>query len=113
VRLSNISNIFEEGNIVMSSNPELGKEKSGRTMKDRLKQVDASCICGDCPTYASLGERDEYISYCFRGRSKKITEEVGCQCPDCPVWKETKFTKQYFCTRGTEQQQKEKKGKLQ
>jgi hypothetical protein len=93
----------------MSPNPAPEKEKPSKTMKNRLTQVDATCICRDCPTYASLGEKDDYISYCFRGKSKKITEEVGCQCPDCPVWKETKFTKQYFCTRGTEQQQK--KGK--
>nr|MDO8079569.1 DUF2769 domain-containing protein [Candidatus Freyarchaeota archaeon] len=94
----------------MSPNPESGKGKPSKTMEDRLKQIDLFCICSDCPTYAGLGKNDAYISYCFRGRSKKITGEVGCQCPDyCPVWKENKFTKQYFCTRGTEQQQK--KGK--
>ncbi|MHA1580352.1 MAG: DUF2769 domain-containing protein [Candidatus Freyarchaeota archaeon] len=37
-----------------------------------------------------------------RGKSKKITEEVSCTCPSCPVCKEMNFTKVYFCTRGTE-----------
>ncbi len=85
-------------------------EKLGKA-QEKLKRFENICICRDCPTYASLGEPDTYIVYChpLRGKSKKITEEVGCQCPDCPVWKEMKFTKDYFCTRGTEEQQKTKK----
>jgi hypothetical protein len=86
-------------------------EKSGKAPEKKLKQFEKICICRDCPTYASLGEPDTYIAYChpLRGKSKKITEEVGCQCPDCQVWKEMKFTKVYFCTRGTEEHQKAKK----
>ena len=85
------------------------EEKFMKALEERLKQVEPVCICEACPTYTNLGEKDDYIAYChpLRGKSKKITEEVSCTCPSCPVWKEMNFTKVYFCTRGTEQQQKE------
>jgi len=83
------------------------KTKS-ETTTERLKRVEAMCICEGCPTYLRLGETDDYIAYCFptRGKSKKIKEEAGCICPSCPVWTEMNFTKDFFCTRGTEKQQK-------
>lgn len=84
-------------------------EKLQKALEERLKYVDSVCICKSCPTYKKLGEEDDYISYCnpLRGKSKKIKKEAGCTCASCPVWKEMNFTKLFFCTRGTEQQQKE------
>jgi len=76
-------------------------------MEKRLKKLAPICICRNCPTYLGLGEEDDYIVYCFptRGKSKKIKDEVGCTCESCPVYEEMNFTKDYFCTRGTEEQQ--------
>jgi len=76
-------------------------------MAERLKHVEAGCICKGCPTYRALGTEDDYMAYCFstRGRSKKITEEKGCICASCPIFSEMKYTKDHFCTRGTQKEQ--------
>ena len=60
-------------------------------------------------TYLGLGEEDDYVVYCFptRGKSKRIKDEVSCICEPCPVYEEMKFATEFFCTRGTEEQQKE------
>lgn len=83
-------------------------EMTSEQMEKRLKEVESMCICEGCPTYLRLGEKDDYIAYCFptRGKSKKIENEVGCICSSCPVYEEMNFTTDYFCTRGTEKQQK-------
>ncbi len=79
------------------------------SIEERLKQVEGMCICEGCPTYLVLGETDDYIAYCFptKGKSKKIKEEAGCICGSCPVYSQMNFTRLFFCTRGTEKQQKE------
>ncbi len=85
----------------MESNPE--------AMEEKLKQVEGMCICEGCPTYLKLGESDDYIAYCYtRGKSKKIKDEAGCICSSCPVYAQMSFTKLFFCTRGTEKQQKKR-----
>jgi len=83
-------------------------ETTPAQMEKRLKEVESMCICGNCPTYLGLGEEDDYIVYCFptRGKSKKIENEVSCICEDCPVYEEMNFTGDFFCIRGTEEQQK-------
>lgn len=77
-------------------------------MEERMRNLEAMCICEGCPTYLGLGESDDYIAYCLphRGKSRKIEAEVGCICPSCPVFEQMNFTTDFFCTRGTEQQQK-------
>jgi hypothetical protein len=74
-----------------------------------LKEVESMCICEACPTYLGLGRTDDYIAYCFatRGKSKNIKKEAGCICPSCAVYEKMKFTTKFFCTRGTEKQQKQ------
>lgn len=83
-------------------------EAHSESMEKMLKEVESMCICEGCPTYFGLGMEDDYIAYCFatRGKSKKIKDEVGCICPSCPVYEKMNFTTEYFCTRGTEEQQK-------
>ena len=83
-------------------------EMTPEQMEKRLKKLEPMCICGNCPTYLELGEEDDYIVYCFptRGKSAKIKDELSCTCESCPVYKEMNFTTDYFCTRGTEKQQK-------
>jgi len=86
----------------------LSTKTNPKPTSKRLKRVEAMCICEGCPTYLRLGETDDYIAYCFptRGKSKKIKEEDSCICPSCLIWAEMNFTKDFFCTRGTEEQQK-------
>ena len=57
-----------------------------RPTTERLKRVEAMCICEGCPTYLMLNETDDYIAYCFPtgGKSKKIKEEA----PLASVWNE-------------------------
>lgn len=85
-------------------------EMTPEQMKERLKKLEPMCICENCPTYIGLGEEDDYIVYCFptRGKSQKIKDEVSCICPDCLVYEEMNFTTDFFCTRGTEKQQKKR-----
>jgi len=82
-------------------------------MEKMLKEFEPLCICGNCPTYLGLGEEDDYIVYCFpkRGKSKKIKDEVSCICASCPVYEKMNFKNEFFCTRGTEEQQKKVKSK--
>ncbi len=75
-----------------------------------LETLEVMCICEDCPTYTNMGKKDDYITYCYhlRGKSKKIKKEVKCLCPDCPVLVEMGYTKTFYCTRGSEKEQKGK-----
>ncbi len=77
-------------------------------MKKREEMVNSMCICRGCPTYTVLGKEDDYMGYCFpgRGRSKNIKDEQGCICGTCPIYGMFRYLTQYYCTRGTEQEQK-------
>lgn len=59
------------------------------------------CTCGSCPTYVKCGEA---WAYCLieSGKSKCITQEAGCICPDCPVQVQLGFGNQYYCIKGSE-----------
>lgn len=78
-------------------------------MDEKMKQmkdfVMNNCICESCPSYKDCGE-DYGFCYFSIGKSKCITEEKGCICPSCPVTKEMNLQKDYFCTRGSENDQK-------
>jgi len=75
-----------------------------KKMKDK---VIGMCICKSCPTYV---EGADPVGYCLPsiGRNEKITEEDQCICPGCPVFDDMNLTKTFFCTRGSEKEQKEK-----
>jgi hypothetical protein len=74
-----------------------------------VNKVESMGICEACPTYLGLGRTDDYIAYCFatKGKSKNIEKEASCICPSCPVYKKMNFKTDYFCTLGTEKQQKQ------
>ncbi len=82
---------------------------SAEELKNREEMVNSMCICRACPTYVALGKEDDFVGYCFpgHGRSKNITAENGCICGTCPVYGMYQYLTQYYCTRGTEQEQKE------
>ncbi len=66
--------------------------------------VREKCICKTCPTYVT---EETEIGFCHPliGKSKIITEEKGCFCPQCPVYKEKNMKNGYYCTRKSELEQ--------
>ena len=63
------------------------------------------CLCAMCPSYVDCNEE---IAFCLAvsGKSTCITEEQGCLCPGCPVLDEEGFSHVYYCTRGSENDQR-------
>ncbi len=65
------------------------------------------CICPGCPTYNDCAEKAQETLFCFIGRSSVcISEEKDCVCPICPVTPDLGLTKDFFCTRSSEGQQR-------
>lgn len=67
------------------------------------------CRCPDCPTYQECAEKADDRIFCTLGAGREgcITdEELGCICSTCAVYHDVGFEKQFFCTRGNEQQQR-------
>lgn len=79
---------------------------SPEEMEKMEQKVISMCICQSCPTYV---EGADPVGYCFPtiGKNDKITMEDQCVCPGCPVFEEMNLTKTFFCTRGSEREQKE------
>ena len=86
------------------------KIMSKMTEKQRMKIIKenmALCICLDCPTYNQCAQKKGELFYCVLGRSSTcITKESGCICPACPLTEKMGLTNQFFCTRGTEKEQR-------
>jgi hypothetical protein len=80
-------------------------EMSPEEMEKRKQMVLSMCICKSCPTFV---EGAMPIGYCLTtiGKNPKITEEKGCICPTCPVFSEMSLTKDYYCIKGSEKEQK-------
>jgi hypothetical protein len=78
--------------------------------KERMKAIEANkklCICEGCPTYNDCAREKKELLYCALGESPKcITEEVDCICPDCPITEKLGLKHDYFCTRGSEKEQR-------
>jgi len=71
---------------------------------DEKKEI---CICLSCPTYNDCADKAQEILFCIIGRSFKcISEEKDCVCPICPVTPDLGITKDFFCTRSSEGQQR-------
>lgn len=81
--------------------------------KENLKK----CICMKCPSYklgckmkampknmmtmmrGNISELDHFEGlFCAFEKSKCITEEEGCICATCEVYKDNSLDKLYFCT---------------
>jgi hypothetical protein len=88
------------------------QKMSGMTEEEQKKTVEAKkalCECPNCPTYNECAEEKAELLYCIAGVSPAcITEESGCICPACPVWDKIGFKNDYFCTKGTEKEQRKK-----
>ena len=81
------------------------EEMNPEEMKEMEQKVIGMCICRSCPTYV---QEADPIGYCFPtiGKNVRITEEDQCICPACPVFAQQSLTKIFFCTRGSEKEQK-------
>jgi hypothetical protein len=83
---------------------------SRMTDEERMEKIESFkslCICPSCPTYNKCAQEKDASLYCLLGASQKcIREEVGCICPACPLWEKTDFKNEYFCTKGTEREQR-------
>ena len=89
-------------------------EKQGKTaeeaeamiveFEEMLPKFKEQCICKTCPTY--VAEETE-LGFCHPliGQSNIITEEKGCNCPQCPVYTENQLKNGYYCTRKSELEQ--------
>jgi len=83
---------------------------SKMTQEERMKTIEANkalCVCPTCPTYNECAKEKDELFYCALGVSATcIIKESGCLCPACPITEKMGLTKDYFCTKGTEQQQR-------
>lgn len=79
--------------------------------RQRMEAVEAKkklCVCGGCPSYNDCAREKKELLYCTLGDSVEcITEEAGCICPSCPVTDQMGLNHDYFCTRGSEKEQRE------
>jgi len=67
------------------------------------------CICDLCPTYQACKgkkEGDEGFAFCTLGAGGCIDTEVECLCSTCPLSREMGLAYSFYCTRGSETQQK-------
>ncbi len=65
------------------------------------------CICPSCPTYNDCAEKAHETFFCGIGGSFVcISMEKDCVCPLCPVTPDLGLTKDFFCTRSSEGQQR-------
>jgi Zn finger protein HypA/HybF involved in hydrogenase expression len=94
---------------IMKLLAKMGKSKEEiddmmKQMKEALPMIQEQCICKTCPTYVS---EEKAVGFChpFISKSEIITEERGCYCPKCPVYKEKKMKNGYYCTRMSEMEQ--------
>ena len=79
-----------------------------KDLEEKLLKVKAMCICKTCPSYV---EDETELGFChpFIGKSKIITDEKGCNCPQCPVYTKMKMKNGYYCTRKSEMEQEYEK----
>jgi hypothetical protein len=86
-------------------------EKQGKTeaevaammkeLEEKLPMVKEKCICATCPSYVE-GETELGFCHPLVGKTDKITERRGCDCPTCPVTKEMGLKRGYYCIQGSE-----------
>ena len=70
----------------------------------KLPMVKQMCICGTCPSYVPE-ETEKSFCHPLVSKSKLITQEKGCNCPGCPVYKDMGLKNGYYCTRKSELEQ--------
>ena len=84
------------------------KEEAQKMIEDfkkKLPMIQKMCICKGCPSYV---KDESVVGFChpLLGKIKVIKKKKGCICGKCPVYKKMELTKGYYCTRGSEMEQK-------
>ena len=80
------------------------------TNEEKMNAIGANkalCICGGCPSYNECAKEKGEMLYCSLGASPScITEATVCICAGCPVTPKMGLKYQYFCTKGSEKEQR-------
>jgi len=80
------------------------------SQQETAKMIESNkkiCICPGCPTYNKCAEQHKELLYCALSKSPScITKEVACICPSCPMTEQIGLTHKFFCSRGTEREQR-------
>lgn len=68
------------------------------------EEAENFCLCYDCPTYV---EGATPVAYCHPevGSSDEIEKESACLCERCPVYNDQDLENDFYCTRGSEEEQ--------
>jgi hypothetical protein len=86
------------------------RQMAQMTDEDRMKMIEDKrkvCICGGCPTYNNCARKVNELLYCALGKSPAcIREENDCICSGCPLTEQMGLKHQFFCTRGSEKEQR-------
>ncbi|MDD3754100.1 MAG: DUF2769 domain-containing protein [Methanobacterium sp.] len=75
---------------------------------EKIKQLEADCVCPTCPTYNDCAKDKGENVFCITGKSKEcITMELGCLCPTCPLAQEygIGIVHNFYCRHGNEMEQ--------
>ncbi|MCW3997579.1 MAG: DUF2769 domain-containing protein [Candidatus Bathyarchaeota archaeon] len=80
------------------------------TDEEKMKAIDMNkslCICRACPSYNDCAKENGELLYCSLGSSPTcITEATVCICTGCPVTSKMGLKNLYFCTKGSEKEQR-------
>lgn len=81
----------------------------GENMAEDMSKMIKMCNCPACPSYVKCNGGE--LAFCLVnvGKSKCIKEEKGCLCMACPLAAKMKFSKVYYCTKGSDKQLSKKK----
>jgi uncharacterized Rossmann fold enzyme len=88
---------------------QIAKSMESMNKEELAKSLEAKksmCICGNCPSYDECTKNKEELLFCAIGKSECMIAMKGCVCPSCPVTSDMGLTHSYFCTRGSEKQQR-------
>jgi len=69
--------------------------KVPETEENRMK-----CICPSCPTYNKCMKEKMHLFFCAKGKTDCKLDKKGCICGGCPIWREYKLSRVYFCVTG-------------
>ena len=66
------------------------------------------CVCPKCPSYPDCAVDPDLRLFCMRGRAPCPIQRRGCMCPGCKVHSRHKFTRDFYCDVGTEEEQSQR-----
>ncbi len=87
---------------LMVTSLKLTPEEEQMVIEKRKKQ----CICDICPNYLDCARSKGEAAFCTLGGSACIEREEECLCSTCPLSREMDLRYSFYCTRGSEKQQR-------